>query len=164
MKRLIAFLVIACMTLFLFAGVVVATDETEAASETLAETVADTEAETAAETEAATETQAATEAVSESVAATTAEEEAVEEESKGPGALQIILLVMQIISCVALTVIIVLQSSKESGLGALSGNSGNFLNGKGVATLDAKLASITKWIAAAFVLLTLLVSMLYTVA
>ena len=145
MKRLIAFLVIACMTVCLFVGAVAATDETET--------------ETVAETEAVTET------VAETIAAEAEEtvEEVEEEESDGPGALQIILLVMQILSCLALTVIIMFQSSKEGGMGALSGNSGNFMNGKGVATLDAKLASITKWIAAAFVLLTLLVSMLYTV-
>lgn len=74
---------------------------------------------------------------------------------------RIILLVLQMISCVALTAIILLQSGKENGLGALAGNSDNYM-GKKAGTLDAKLARWTKWVAAAFVLLTLVVSMLYT--
>lgn len=79
-------------------------------------------------------------------------------------ALKIVLLVMQIISCIALTVIITLQDSKEGAMGALTGNSESYMGKGKAATKDAKLASITKWIAAAFVLLTLIVSLLYTAA
>ena len=78
--------------------------------------------------------------------------------------LKVVLLVLQILSCVALTAIILLQSGKEDGLGALAGNRDNYLGkGKG-AGLDGKLARWTKWVAAAFVLLTLIVSLLYTAA
>lgn len=77
--------------------------------------------------------------------------------------LKIILLIMQIISCVALTIIVILQNGKEGGMSALTGGSSDTYMGKNkAATLDAKLARITKWVAAAFVLLTLFVSMLYT--
>ena len=76
--------------------------------------------------------------------------------------LRIVLLVLQILSCVALSTIVLLQSSKEGGLGALAGNSDSYMGkGKG-ASLDSKLARWTKWVAAAFVLLTLVVSLLYT--
>ncbi|MBO2527589.1 MAG: preprotein translocase subunit SecG [Clostridiales bacterium] len=78
--------------------------------------------------------------------------------------MKIILLIMQLISCVALTAIIMMQDSKEGGMGALTGNSESYMGKGKSATLDAKLASITKWIAAAFVLLTLIVSLLYTAA
>ncbi len=79
--------------------------------------------------------------------------------------LKIILLIMQIISCVALTVIVLFQNGKEGGMSALTGGSSDTYMGKNkAATLDAKLARITKWVAAAFVLLTLFVSMLYTAA
>ena len=71
---------------------------------------------------------------------------------------------MQLISCVALTAIIMMQDSKEGGMGALTGNSESYMGKGKSATLDAKLASITKWIAAVFVLLTLIVSLLYTAA
>ena len=42
------------------------------------------------------------------------------------GALRIVLLVCQMISCVALTLIVMMQSSKEDGLGAIAGNSENY--------------------------------------
>ena len=79
--------------------------------------------------------------------------------------LKIILLIMQIISCVALTIIVLFQNGKEGGMSALTGGASDTFMGKNkAATLDAKLARITKWVAAAFVLLTLFVSMLYTAA
>ena len=164
MKRLIAFLLIACMVACMCVAAVSATDETTAAVE---ETTAAVEETTAAveETTAAVEETAVAEetaVVEKNVAEETAAEEA--EESEGPGALRIILLVMQILACVVLTATIMLQSGKEGGLGALTGNSGNYLGKGKSATLDAKLARITKWIAAAFVLLTLIVSLLYTAA
>lgn len=158
MKRLIAFLLIACMIGCMFVATVFATEETDAAVEetTAAEEVA-TEDATVAEDIAAAEESAPVDVIAENVPAEA-------EESEGPGALRIILLVMQILACVVLTVVVMLQSSKEGGLGALTGNSGNYFGKGKSATLDAKLASITKWIAAAFVLLTLIVSLLYTAA
>lgn len=78
--------------------------------------------------------------------------------------LKIVLLIMQLVSCVALTAIVMMQDSKEGGMGALTGNSDSYMGKGNAATRDAKLASITKWIAAAFVLLTLVVSLLYTAA
>ena len=70
--------------------------------------------------------------------------------------LKLILLIFQMISCVVLTVVIILQN----GLGAIAGGSDTYL-GKGKAgTLDAKLSRLTKWVAAVFVLLTLFVALL----
>ena len=77
-------------------------------------------------------------------------------------ALRIVLLVFQLISCVALTVIILLQSSKSDGMSALTGGTDTFLGRSKAATLDAKLERMTKWVAAVFVLLTLFVAMLYS--
>lgn len=155
MKRLIAFLLIACMIGCMFVATVFATEETEAAA---AETTASEEAVEEVESiAAAAEESAPVDVIAENVPAEA-------EESEGPGALRIILLIMQILACVVLTVVVMLQSSKEGGLGALTGNSGNYFGKGKSATLDAKLASITKWIAAAFVLLTLIVSLLYTAA
>ena len=68
--------------------------------------------------------------------------------------LRIVLLVLQIISCVVLTAVILLQSGKENGIGALTGGSDTYM-GKKAATLDAKLARATKWLGAAFLILTL---------
>ncbi len=76
--------------------------------------------------------------------------------------LKIVLLVLQIISSVVLTVIVLLQSGKEDGIGALTGSTDTYLGRAKAATMDAKLARFTKWIAAAFVLLTLFVALLYS--
>ncbi|MBR6825116.1 MAG: preprotein translocase subunit SecG [Oscillospiraceae bacterium] len=78
--------------------------------------------------------------------------------------LKYILMGMQVLSAVALIVIVTLQSGKENGLGALAGNSESYMGKNKGNTMDAKLARITKWIGAAFVLLTLFVSLLYTAA
>lgn len=76
--------------------------------------------------------------------------------------LKYVLMVMQVLSALALTVMITLQSGKESGLGALAGNSDSYMGKNKGMSADAKLARWTKWVAAAFVLLTLFVSLLYT--
>ena len=76
--------------------------------------------------------------------------------------LKFVLLVLQIISSVVLTVIVLLQSGKEDGIGALTGSTDTYLGRAKAATMDAKLARFTKWIAAAFVLLTLFVALLYS--
>jgi len=73
-----------------------------------------------------------------------------------------ILMGLQVASAIALVIIITLQSGKENGLGALAGNSDSYMGKNKGNTRDAKLARITKWVAAGFVLLTLFVSLLYT--
>lgn len=74
--------------------------------------------------------------------------------------LKLILLIFQIISCLILTAVVLRQSGKEDGLGALAGKSDTYMGKGKAATLDAKLARLTKWVAAAFVLLTLFVALL----
>ena len=78
--------------------------------------------------------------------------------------MDIALLIMQIISCVALIAIVMMQSGKENDLGAMAGNSGNFFGKNKAATKEAKLARLTKWVAGAFVLLTLFASMVVTMS
>lgn len=75
-------------------------------------------------------------------------------------ALHIILTVVQCILAVGLVVIVTLQSGKSAGLsGALSGNSESYF-GKGKSkTMDKVLAQATKWVAAAFILLTLVLNL-----
>lgn len=69
--------------------------------------------------------------------------------------LKTVLTVAELVSSVALIVIILLQTGKESGLGAISGSSDTYMGKTKGSTLDQKLASATKWIALAWVLLTL---------
>ena len=69
--------------------------------------------------------------------------------------LKTILLILEVVTSLALVVVIMMQSSKESGLGAISGNSDTYM-GKGKAkSLDKKLASATKWIALVWILVTM---------
>ena len=76
------------------------------------------------------------------------------------GVLETILIFLEAICSVALIGVVLLQSGKESGLsGALSGSSDSYMSKNKKGTLDAMLASSTKWIALAWVLLTLSLSL-----
>ena len=68
----------------------------------------------------------------------------------------IILTILQVLSGIAVTAIVLMQSGKSAGLsGAISGGAETFMSKGKAKTLDAKLAKATKWFALAFVLLTL---------
>jgi len=76
------------------------------------------------------------------------------------GVFEIILVAVQALLSVALIAVVLLQSGKEAGLsGALSGSSDSYLNKNKNGGLDQKLASSTKWIALAWVVLTLILSL-----
>ena len=75
--------------------------------------------------------------------------------------LTIILTILQLISGMAVTVVVLMQSGKSAGLsGAISGGAETFLSKGKAKTWDAKLAKATKWFALAFVLLTLLLNLI----
>jgi preprotein translocase subunit SecG len=68
----------------------------------------------------------------------------------------IILTVLQVISGLAVTVVVLMQSGKSAGLsGAISGGAETFLSKGKAKTWDAKLARATKWFALAFVIFTM---------
>jgi len=74
--------------------------------------------------------------------------------------LKTILIVLEVIASLLLILVVLLQSGKESGLsGALSGNSESYMSKSG--GLDKKLASATKWIALAWILITLGLSLVH---
>ena len=76
------------------------------------------------------------------------------------GVVEIILVVIQTLLSIALIGVVLMQSGKEAGLsGALSGSSDSYLNKHKAGNLDQKLAASTKWIALAWVLLTLVLSL-----
>ena len=76
------------------------------------------------------------------------------------GVVEIILIVLECLVSLALVLIVLFQSGKEAGLsGALAGNSDSYLSKNKAGNLDQKLAASTKWIAAAWVVLTLLLSL-----
>ena len=64
----------------------------------------------------------------------------------------IALTILQLLSALAVTVIVLFQSGKRSGLsGAIAGGADTFLSKGKAKTLDAKLAKATKWVGLAFV-------------
>ena len=70
---------------------------------------------------------------------------------------KIVLTVLQVITSVAMVLIVLFQSGKEAGLsGALAGNTDTYMGKNKTASFDKKLAAATKWVALAWVLLTLL--------
>ena len=69
------------------------------------------------------------------------------------------IIIVDIIICVAVTAMVLLQSGKTSGLsGALGGGGDTFLAKNKSKTLDATLARMTKWGAAAFIIITLILN------
>ena len=71
-----------------------------------------------------------------------------------------ILIVLEVIASVALIVAVLLQSGKEAGLGAISGNSDSYMGRNKSGGLEKIMASATKWIALAWLVLTLGLSIL----
>lgn len=68
----------------------------------------------------------------------------------------LVLCIVQIVTGLFLTAVVLFQSGKRSGLsGAISGAADTFLSKNTARTWDARLAKMTKWVAALFILLTL---------
>ncbi len=76
-------------------------------------------------------------------------------------AVKIIFTVLQVLSGLAVTAIVLMQSGKSAGLsGAIAGGAENFFAKGKAKTWDDKLAKATKWFALAFVLLTLVLNLI----
>ena len=74
---------------------------------------------------------------------------------------KIVLTVLQLLSGLAVTVVVLMQSGKSAGLsGAIAGGAETFLSKGKAKSLDAKLAKATKWFAIAFVMLTLVLNLI----
>ena len=73
----------------------------------------------------------------------------------------IVLTILQLLTALATILIVLFQSGKSAGLsGAIGGVADTFLAKNKAKSLDAKLAKYTKWVAIAFVGLTLLINIL----
>ena len=69
--------------------------------------------------------------------------------------------VLQVILSLALIAVVMLQSGKSAGLsGAIAGGADTFLSKNKAKSLDAQLAKMTKWVALAFIVLTLALSII----
>ena len=77
------------------------------------------------------------------------------------GALKTVVMVLEVIASLALILVVLFQSGKESGLsGAISGSAETYLNKNKKGGLDQTLATATKWVALVWVLLTLALSLM----
>ena len=74
--------------------------------------------------------------------------------------LKVVLTVLEVLSSVALIVVILFQSGKEDGLGAITGKNESYLGKSKYGSLDKVLAASTKWIALAWIVLTLILSLI----
>ena len=74
--------------------------------------------------------------------------------------LKLVLSVVLVVLSLALIAIVMLQSGKSAGLsGAIAGGADTFLSKNKAKSLDAKLSKMTKWVAIAFMLLALIISL-----
>ena len=74
---------------------------------------------------------------------------------------KIILIVLEVIASVALIAVVLMQSGKEAGLsGALAGNNDSYMNKSKMGGMDKMLAKATKWIALAWIVLTLILCLI----
>ncbi len=75
--------------------------------------------------------------------------------------MKLAIMILQVLCGLVLVATVMLQSGKSAGLsGAIAGGADTFLSKNKAKTVDAKLAKMTKWIAAAFMLLTLALSLI----
>ena len=73
----------------------------------------------------------------------------------------IALTIIQLLSGIFMTVVVLFQSGKRSGLsGAIAGGAESFVGKSKAKTWDAKLAKMTKWVAVVFVVLTLVLNLI----
>ena len=74
--------------------------------------------------------------------------------------METVLIILEALCSIALIAVVLLQSGKEAGLsGALTGASESYMNKNKKGGMDQMLANSTKWIALAWVLLTLILSL-----
>ena len=70
--------------------------------------------------------------------------------------MQLALTILQVILCLVMIAVVMLQSGKSAGLsGAIAGGADTFLSKNKAKSVDAKLAKMTKWVAIVWIVLTL---------
>lgn len=74
-------------------------------------------------------------------------------------ALKIVLEIVFIIVCLALTALVLLQEGKAQGLGAISGAAETYWGKNKGRSMEGKLVKITKWLAVAFMVLSIVLNL-----
>jgi len=68
--------------------------------------------------------------------------------------------ILQLLTGLVIILAVLFQSGKNAGLGVVSGAADTFLSKSKAKSIDAKLARATKWIGAAFIVLTVILNVL----
>ena len=72
-----------------------------------------------------------------------------------------VLSIIQVLFCIAIIAVVMLQSGKSAGLsGAISGGAETFMTSGQAKSLDTKLSKATPWLSLVFVVLTLVLNLL----
>ena len=74
------------------------------------------------------------------------------------GALKIVLTVVYIIVSLALVILVLMQEGKSAGLGSISGAAETYWGKNKGRSMDGMLVKITKWLAIAFILLSVVLN------
>ena len=74
--------------------------------------------------------------------------------------MEIVLTILEAIASIALIVIVLLQSGKEAGLSGAIGGAETYMSKGKSKNMDQVLASATKWVALAWIVLTLALSLI----
>ena len=65
-----------------------------------------------------------------------------------------VLIALEVLASIALIVVVLMQSGKEAGLGAISGSADTYMGKNKGNSMEQKIAASTKWIALAWIVLT----------
>jgi len=72
-----------------------------------------------------------------------------------------VLSIIQVLCCIVIIAVVMLQSGKSAGLsGAISGGAETFMSSGQAKSLDSKLSKATPWLCLVFVVLTLILNLL----
>lgn len=75
--------------------------------------------------------------------------------------MELFITILQLICGLVVIAIVLFQSGKSAGLsGAIGGVADSFMSRNKAKSMDAKLARATKWVGAAFIVLTLILNMI----
>lgn len=74
-------------------------------------------------------------------------------------ALRIVIQIVFIILCIALTVLVLMQEGKSAGLGAISGAAETYWGKNKGRSMEGKLVQITKYLAIGFMLISIILNL-----
>ena len=74
-------------------------------------------------------------------------------------ALRIVLQIIFIIMCIALTVLVLMQEGKLAGLGAISGAAETYWGKNKGRSMEGKLVKVTKYLAVGFMVITVILNL-----